>query len=139
MVIAPTVNLDGDVFGQLATLMEAVELCEQHVAECEILDQKVQEEVAALREELSDANGQLASHEDDIEEIFEHLHTHDEAIKTIVEALKDHLEAIQEQGRRIYNLEQQMNDAENGVLKRLDSLEQAVAKLTEEFRFHWKG
>lgn len=92
-----------------------------------------------LREELENANGQLADHEDDIEEILEHLHTHDEAIKTILAALRDHLDSIQEQGRRIYNLEQQMNDAENGVLKRLSDLETNVAELEKEFRFHWKG
>lgn len=32
-----------------------------------------------------------------------------------------------------------MNDAENGVLKRLSDLETNVAKLEKEFRFHWKG
>ena len=139
VVIAPTVNLDGDVFGQLATLMEAVDKCEQHVAECEVLDQQVQDEVAKLREELENSNGQLADHEDDLEEIFQHLKTHDDAIKTIVEALKDHLEAIQAQGKRLFDLENIITDAENGVLKRLTDLETKVAELEKEFRFHWKG
>lgn len=94
VVIAPTVNLDGDIFGQLATLMEAVDRCEQHVAECEQLDVQVQEEVAALREELSDLNSQIADHDDDIENIAEHLQKHDEALEKIVETLNNHLEAI---------------------------------------------
>lgn len=32
-----------------------------------------------------------------------------------------------------------MNDAQNGVLKRLADLETHVAELEKEFRFHWKG
>lgn len=119
--------------------MEAVDHCEQHVTDCEVLDQQVQDEVKALREEISDINGQISDHEDDIEEILEHLRTHDESIKIILEALHDHLDAIQEQGRRLYNLEQTINNTEDGVVKRLTALEDKVAELEKEFRFHWKG
>lgn len=63
IVIAPTMNLDGDVFGQLATLMEAVQTAEDHVAECENLWAEWQDRVHELNEltaELQAAQGDLA-------------------------------------------------------------------------------
>lgn len=135
VVIAPTVNLDGDVFGQLATLMEAVERCEQHVTECEELDLKVQEEVAALREELSDLNSQIADHDEDLEEFAEHLQKHDEALEKIVETLANHLEAIRAQGKELVTIERVVKEHS----EQLGTLTERLDALEKEFRFHWKG
>lgn len=54
VVIAPTLNLDGDVFGQLATLMEAVEAAEQHVAECDEKMLALQETIEAFEPRFDD-------------------------------------------------------------------------------------
>lgn len=135
VVIAPTVNLDGDVFGQLATLIDIVAACEEHVAECELLDIQVQKEIAELRDEISDANSQVSDHEDDLENVFDHLQKHDEALQTIAETLSNHLEAIRAQGQELTAIERTIKSHSEQIgelTKRLDNLE-------EEFRFHWKG
>lgn len=81
IVVAPTLNLDGDAFGQLATMMEIVDTCEKHVAECEELDLQVKEEIAKLRDDLADLNSQIGDHEDELSTITEHLNKHDEGLQ----------------------------------------------------------
>lgn len=135
IVVAPTINLDGDVFGQLATLMEAVERCEEHVAECELKDEEVKATIEQFREELDGANGQLADHEEDLEEVFEHLTTHDEALREILNTLNDFKTILKEQGAELYELARtvKQHSEDIGLLKT-----QQEAML-EEMRFHWKG
>lgn len=71
IVIAPTMNLDGDVFGQLATLMESVQACEDHVANCEDLWVQYEEKLQSLLEQLAEVQAQAGDHDDRIEALEE--------------------------------------------------------------------
>lgn len=76
IVIAPTMNLDGDVFGQLAILMEAVQSAEDHVAECEELWAQTDEKIKQIFEELGEAMAQLGDHDERIERLEQAMTVH---------------------------------------------------------------
>lgn len=125
VVIAPTINLDGDVFGQLATLMEAVDNCVRHVEECEEMDVQLREEFELLKKMVEEDADEHSDLQDQIEEIMEHLQAHDNMWENQAKINEDLLQTMRSHGLAIFNLETQVG----GFDTRIQQLEKEVAEL----------
>lgn len=101
VVVAPTLNLDGDVFGQLATIMETVDAMASHMEEC---DEKVSDLATALDE--TKANLDTLRQEFDVdhialEELKEDVVSISNDIVDIQGELRDLRETLESQGSLI--------------------------------------
>lgn len=66
-VIAPTLNLDGDVFGQLAGLMESVDTCQSQIADCQQLTQTLREDLTKIEERVTAIEGEASEIKESLE------------------------------------------------------------------------
>lgn len=73
IVVAPTINLDGDIFGQIADLMEIVDRMETHIKDCDTnvktlsddIDE-VKDALKTLRQEFDNDHIELETAQSDI-------------------------------------------------------------------------
>lgn len=84
-VIAPTLNLDGDVFGQLAGLMESVDTCQSQIADCQQLTQTLREDLTKIEERVTAIEGEASEIKESLEALQEHLDTHDKLLTQIAD------------------------------------------------------
>lgn len=104
IVIAPTVNLDGDVFGQLAGLMEAVDTCQTQIVDCQQLTQTLQEDLVKVDERVLALEGELTEVKESYDALKEHIDFHDGLLTQITENLELISTILQTQGSEIVNL-----------------------------------
>lgn len=98
VVIAPTLNLDGDVFGQLATLMEAVEGCKTRIEEFELVLEDMQKRIDSYQPTLDDIQAQLGEHEEEIDSLTRHVFAHDKPLMDILQKVSDTEQILKDHG-----------------------------------------
>lgn len=134
IVIAPTMNLDGDVFGQLAVLMEAVENCEKHVAECDADREQLEEELKEAKEKIAELQEAQGASGDDIDEILENQEKVTETLEKQVEINAELMETLEHQGEMIHELHLMWP----GIERRLLAYEAAIAELYLKYGRVWR-
>lgn len=125
IVIAPTMNLDGDVFGQLATLMESVQSAEDHVEECEELWAQADEKIKELYEQLAELQAVQGDHGDEIEKLKELIDLHHVLWHRQKDINENNLKTFERQGNLIYQQGIQISELE----KRIACNEIAIKRL----------
>ena len=104
-VIAPTLNLDGDVFGQLAGLMESVDTCQSQIADCQQLTQTLQEDLTKIEEQVTAIEGEASEIKESIEALQEHLDEHDKLFTQIADNQELIINVLTSQGAEITALD----------------------------------
>lgn len=125
-VIAPTMNLDGDVLGQVAVIMEAVKNMESHIEDCDALVATLREEVNTLTATVDQHDNTLGEHQlrlDSIEEAIDDIQKTLASLETADETL---LEAIRDQGLEITAL-QKTQKAQDVLLEKYERFFKIVA------------
>lgn len=100
-VIAPTLNLDGDVFGQLATIMETVDSMASHIADCDDKVATMAETIEQFNTSLDELRQEFDADHITLENVQEELDTINKELAAVQTDCEDLRETLESQGSLI--------------------------------------
>lgn len=101
IVVAPTINLDGDIFGQVAVIMDALDSIHDHIEEC---DQKVAtfgEQLGQIGDKLEDLRQEFDVDHIALEELQGSVENIDKEVGELRTDIGDLRETLESQGKTI--------------------------------------
>lgn len=101
IVIAPTINLDGDIFGAVATVMEQVESLEARLGENEELVQAFGSWIESLQDKLTDLRAEFDNDHIELENVQTSLAEIKDELREIRGDIFDLRETLESQGEKL--------------------------------------